>query len=121
MKKVIKGYKDFVNENNEQVMNDEEFNVEDELLIEDEVDSLETIEEEGYIGDKAMDLLSQELDVEIENNTITYEGYKVDFVSEFDGFLVKGKDGVNKVPVDNNDIEAAVLNVINLVGAGERR
>lgn len=130
MNKIIKGYNEFIKKNEEfqdPIFNEEEANIEANIEANSPIDEQpipneggdDTYEEEaGYIGDRAMGKLAETLGTELLGNTISYENAKIEYVAEFDGFLVKGAGlGVKKVPVAGGDIQSAVDKVLDLLGS----
>ena len=134
MNRLIKGYNEFIKKNEEfqdPIFHQEEANLEAEVGTPNDNQpepgegdvgqhpevTNDIAEESGYIGDRAMAKLAETLGVELEGNTLTYEDVKIEYVAEFDGFLVKGAGlGVKKVPVVGGNIEDAVNQVMDLVG-----
>lgn len=128
--KIVRNFNQFINEelstddmemNNQEVVNEleEEIGGESSDHGDDNIESSDIIEdnEDVYVGDKAMQELAMALDVEYNGNRITYEGYKIEYVSEFDGFNVRG-NGINKkIPVKSVGVPAAVEEVMEIVGA----
>lgn len=110
MKKIVKGFNQFINED----FQDEELNM---LSNSDEDSSIDTDE---YIGDKAMKELANALgdDAKFSNGNIMMSGNKIEYVSEFDGFQITGREGRSKVPVKNGDVESAIDQVLNKIGVG---
>lgn len=96
--KILKGFDQFVNEDvnnefdNSELINDESDmdsveteNVDDS--IEDEMDEQE--EESGqYIGNKLMNELASKLGTTVVNNSIDYEGKKINYYSETEAFHI---------------------------------
>jgi hypothetical protein len=138
MNRIIKGYGEFIKKNEEfqdSIINDEDANLEastpddtqevphegnsPEIAPEASTDVVDEYEgETGYIGDRAMKQLAEALGVEPMGNTIEQDGTRIEYVAEFDGFLVKGANtGTKKIPVVAGDIEDAVNRVMDLVGS----
>ena len=109
MKKIVKGFNQFINED----FQDEELN---KLSSTDDVSD----ESDEYIGDKAMKELANALgeDAKFSNGNIMMSGNKIEYVSEFEGFQITGREGRHKVPVKGGDIESAIDQVLAKIGVG---
>ncbi len=120
MDKIIKGYNEFIKKNEEFIYDEDSTTLDnkEETIQEEPITDGDSDESEGgYIGDRAMIKLSEVLGSELIGNTINYEGSKVEYVAEFDGFLVKGPKGTKKIPVNSASIDEAIDQVVDLIGA----
>ena len=113
MKKIVKGFNQFINED----FQDEELN---KLSNTDDTSDDISDNSNDYIGDKAMKELADALgdDAKFSNGNIMMSGNKIEYVSEFDGFQITGREGRHKVPIKGGDIESAVDQVLAKIGVG---